>query len=47
MATQDPRQPNFGGDVVSQLKYRVATDFAEPGLLGTETVVVKKGPKAY
>ncbi|MDP8929794.1 MAG: DUF4263 domain-containing protein [Actinomycetota bacterium] len=48
MARQnDPRQLIPSEDIVNQLKYRVGTDFAEPGMLSAETVVVKHGPKAY
>jgi hypothetical protein len=41
------RPPIRNGDIVNRLKYRIATELSEPGLLGTETVVVKQGPRAY
>lgn len=47
MASRGLQQHVPGAEVVSQLKYRVATEFSEPRLLSIETVVVKQGPRAY
>lgn len=47
MTSDEPTPQNEDSGLVRKLKYRVNTEFYEPGLIHSETAVVKHGPRAY
>lgn len=47
VTSSEPTPRNEDPGLVRKLKYRAHAEFHEPGLINTETVVVKHGPRAY